>query len=333
MAVRGMGLIRSTEDLENIVLTATAGTPVYIRNVANVHLGPEFRRGVLDKDGKDVVGGVVVIRNGANAQEVINGVKAKLAALEPGLPKGVHIVPFYDRSTLILHAVNTLKSALLEEIVLVTLAHVIFLWHFRSILIVTLPLPLAVLSSFLFMNYLGISSNIMSLGGIAIAIGVLVDAGIVMTENVIRYAEQYAEGHGEYRSKIAEITLDAAKLVGRPIFFAMTIIILAFVPVLGFTGMDVKLFHPLAFTKTFAMAASTIIAVTLVPVLFTFMVRGRLHREEDNPVMRLLRAIYAPALRFALRHRVLTLAFAAALFAFSLYLASTIGSEFIPPLD
>src|ERR1035437_8553824 len=179
MAVRGIGLIRSTADLENIVLTATTGTPVYIRNIANVHLGPEFRRGVLDQDGKDVVGGVVVIRNGANAQEVISGVKAKLAALEPGLPKGVHIVPFYDRSTLILHAVNTLKSALLEEILLVTLAHVIFLWHFRSILIETLPLPLAVLGSFLFMHYAGISSNIMSLGGIAIAIGVLVDAGIV----------------------------------------------------------------------------------------------------------------------------------------------------------
>src|ERR1019366_1768047 len=174
----------------NIVLTAATGTPVYIRNIANVHLGPEFRRGVLDQDGKDVVGGVVVIRNGANAQEVISGVKAKLAALEPGLPKGVHIVPFYDRSTLILHAVDTLKSALLEEILLVTLAHLIFLWHFRSILIVTLPLPLAVLGSFLFMHYAGISSNIMSLGGIAIAIGVLVDAGIVMTENVLRHAER-----------------------------------------------------------------------------------------------------------------------------------------------
>jgi len=216
MAVRGIGLIRSTADLENIVLTATAGTPVYIRNVANVHLGPEFRRGVLDKDGKDVVGGVVVIRNGANAQEVISGVKAKLTALEPGLPKGVHIIPFYDRSTLILHAVNTLKSALLEEILLVTLAHVIFLWHFRSILIVTIPLPLAVLGSFLFMHYADISSNIMSLGGIAIAIGVLVDAGIVMTENVLRHAERYYEEHGEYQSAISQITLEAASQVGRP---------------------------------------------------------------------------------------------------------------------
>ncbi len=285
MAVRGIGLIRSTEDLENIVLTATAGTPVYVRNVANVHLGPEFRRGVLDKDGKDVVGGVVVIRNGANAQEVISGVKTKLAALEPGLPRGVHIVPFYDRSRLILHAVNTLKSALLEEILLVTLAHVIFLWHFRSILIVTVPLPLAVLGSFLFMHYADISSNIMSLGGIAIAIGVLVDAGIVMTENVLRHAERYYEEHGEYQSAIGQITLEAAKLVGRPIFFAMTIIILAFVPVFALTGMEGKMFHPLAFTKTFAMVCSTLIAVTLVPVLCTFLIRGKLHREDANPVM------------------------------------------------
>src|SRR5438034_7258181 len=165
----------------------------------------------------------------------------------------------------------------------------------------------------------------MSLGGIAIAIGVLVDAGIVMTENVIRQAEKYYEEHGEYRSKMGEITLAAARLVGRPIFFAMTIIILAFVPVFALTGMEGKLFHPLAFTKTFEMAGSTIIAVTLVPVLCTFLLRGRLHREEDNPIMRLLRAVYAPVLRFALRHRVLTLASAALLFAYSLFLASTIG--------
>jgi copper/silver efflux system protein len=331
--VRGLGLIASAKDIEDVVLTSMNGTPVYVRNVASVQLGPEFRRGVLDRGGRDAVGGVVIIRYGANALEVIDAVKQKIQAMEPGLPKGVRIMPFYDRSSLIRHAVDTLRSALIEEIILVTLAHVIFLWHFRSILIVTIPLPLAVLSSFLFMSYLGMSSNIMSLGGIAIAIGVLVDAGIVMTENVIRHAEQYAAEHGEYRSKITEITLNAARLVGRPIFFAMTIIILAFVPVFALTGMEGKLFHPLAFTKTFAMMASTIIAVTLVPVLCTFMIRGRLHREEDNPVMRVLRGVYAPALRFALHHRVLTLVAAGGLFAFSLYLASTIGSEFMPPLD
>jgi copper/silver efflux system protein len=332
-AVRGVALIQSTDDLNNIVVTASGGTPVYVRNVADVHLGPEFRRGVLDKAGKEVVGGVVVIRNGANALEVIEAVKQKIKALEPGLPKDVHIVPFYDRSTLILHSVDTLKTALIEEIILVTLAHVLFLWHFRSILIVTLPLPLAVLCSFLFMHYVGISSNIMSLGGIAIAIGVLVDAGIVMTENVVRRAEQYDEAHGEYRSAIEQITLEAAKLVGRPIFFAMAIIILAFVPVFALTGMEGKMFHPLAFTKTFAMVGSTLIAVTLVPVLCTFLIRGKLHREEDNPIMRGLRALYRPILNWALRHRIITLSTAVVIFAVAVLLATTIGSEFMPPLN
>ena len=333
MAVRGIGLIRSIADIENIVLVASNGTPVYLSNVANVHLGPDFRRGVLDRDGKEAVGGVIVIRSGANALEVIDAVKKKIADLQPGLPKGVRITSFYDRSSLIHHAVDTLKHALIEEILLVTLAHLIFLWHFRSILIVTLPLPLAVASSFLFMHYFGISSNIMSLGGIAIAIGVLVDAGIVVTENVIRHAEAYAEEHGEYRSKITEITLEATKLVGRPIFYAMTIIILAFIPVFALVGMEGKLFHPLAFTKTFAMVGSTLIAVTLVPVLCTYLIRGKLHREEANPVMRFLQRVYKPVLAWALKHRITTLAGASALFIFAMFLATTIGSEFMPPLN
>ena len=331
--VRGLGLIQSPADIENLSLLNSNGTPVLIRNVAAVQMGPDFRRGVLDKNGVNTVGGVVVIRYGANARQVIEDVKTKLASLESGLPKGVKIIPFYDRSELIGHAVNTLKDALIEEIILVTLAHVLFLWHFRSILIVTLPLPLAVLSSFLLMRYAAISSNIMSLGGIAIAIGVLVDAGIVMTENVLRHAERHFEIHGEYRSRIQEITLQAAQLVGRPIFFSMAIIILAFVPVFALTGMEGKLFHPLAFTKTFALAASTIIAVTLIPVLCTFLVRGRLHPESHNPIMRILRGVYRPVLEFALRHRLITLSVAGSLFIFAVYLASTIGSEFMTPLD
>lgn len=331
--VRGIGLIRGVQDIENTVLSAGNGTPVYVRNVASVQLGPEFRRGVLDNGGKEAVGGVVVIRYGANPLEVIKAVKQKLAALQSGLPRGVRVVPFYDRSTLINHAVDTLRHALIEEIILVTLAHVVFLWHFRSILIVTLPLPLAVLSAFLFMKGVGISSNIMSLGGIAIAIGVLVDAGIVMTENVLRQAEKFTQEHGDYRPHIWQITLDAAKVVGRPIFFAMIIIILAFVPVFALTGMEGKMFHPLAFTKTFAMIASTLMAVTLVPVLCTCLIRGKLHREDENPVMRTLRAMYRPVLGWALRHRALTLAAAGLLFVAALYTATTIGSEFMPPLD
>ena len=331
--VRGIGLIRGLKDIEDISLGAYNGTPVTVGNVASVQLGPEFRRGVLDKDGKEAVGGVVVIRYGANAREVIAAIKDKINEIQPGLPAGVHIVPFYDRSILIDHAVDTLRHALIEEIVLVTLAHILFLWHFRSVLIVTIPLPLAVLGAFLFMHGAGISSNIMSLGGIAIAIGVLVDAGIVMTENVIRQAEEYEHKHGNYRDHIGEITLNAARLVGRPISFAMVIIILAFVPVFALTGMEGKMFHPLAFTKTFAMVCSTILAITLVPVLCTFLIRGKLHREEDNPIMRVLRAIYRPTLTWALRHRAITLSIALFLFCAAVYTATTIGSEFMPPLD
>ena len=329
--VRGIGLISGLKDIEDISLGSFNGTPVTVGNVGSVQLGPEFRRGVLDKDGKEAVGGVVLIRYGANAREVIAAVKKKIGDIEPGLPPGVKIVPFYDRSTLIDHAVDTLRHALIEELILVTLAHVLFLWHFRSILVVTIPLPLAVLGAFLFMKGAGISSNIMSLGGIAI--GVLVDAGIVMTENVIRQAEQYEEEHGDYCAHIWEITLKAARLVGRPISFAMVIIILAFVPVFALTGMEGKMFHPLAFTKTFAMVCSTILAITLVPVLCTFLIRGKLHREDENPLMRVLRAIYRPVLAWALRHRAITLCAALALLIAALYTATTIGSEFMPPLD
>jgi Cu(I)/Ag(I) efflux system membrane protein CusA/SilA len=331
--VRGIGLIGGLNDIEHISLGAYNGTPVTVGNVASVQLGPEFRRGVLDKDGKEAVGGVVVIRYGANAREVIAAIKQKIDEIQPGLPAGVKIVSFYDRGVLIDHAVDTLRHALIEEIILVTLAHVLFLWHFRSILVVTIPLPLAVLGAFLFMHGAGISSNIMSLGGIAIAIGVLVDAGIVMTENVIRQAEQYEHEHGNYREHIMEITLNAARLVGRPISFAMVIIILAFVPVFALTGMEGKMFHPLAFTKTFAMLCSTIMAITLVPVLCTFLIRGKLHREEENPVMRVLRNLYRPTLSWALRHRAITLSAALILFCAALYTATTIGSEFMPPLD
>ncbi len=331
--VRGIGLISGVKDIEDISLGAYNGTPVTVGNVGSVQLGPEFRRGVLDKDGKEAVGGVVVIRYGANAREVIDAVKKKIDELQPGLPAGVRIIPFYDRSILINHAVDTLRHALIEELILVTLAHVLFLWHFRSILVVTIPLPLAVLGAFLFMKGAGISSNIMSLGGIAIAIGVLVDAGIVMTENVIRQAEQYEAEHGNYRDHIWEITLKAAQLVGRPISFAMVIIILAFVPVFALTGMEGKMFHPLAFTKTFAMVCSTILAISLVPVLCTFLIRGKLHSEDANPIMRILRALYRPVLAWALRHRLITLSAAVILLAGALYTATTIGSEFMPPLD
>src|SRR5438067_2208435 len=330
--VRGVGLIQSPEDVENIVLTAQNGIPIYVKNVANVKLGNAFRQGALDKNGKEAVGGVVIARYGVNTLEVIDAIKQKIAAIQSGLPKGVQVVPFYDRTQLIQRATHTLKRALIEELLLVTLAHIIFLAHFRSILIVTIPLPLAVLLAFLFMYYAGINSNLMSLSGIAIAIGVLVDAGIVVTENAFRFMETRKVDPKD-RPLVWRTVLESTRLVGRPIFFSMAIIILAFIPVFSLTGEEGKLFHPLAFTKTFAMAGATIIAVTLVPVLCTLLLRGKFHAEQANPVMRALHFIYRPILRFALNHRVITVAFAVLLFAGAIFLATGIGKEFMPPLN
>src|SRR5919106_479952 len=310
--VRGVGLVESIEDLRQIVVGASAGVPVYVHQVGEVRVGDAFRVASLVKGREEAVGGVVVARTGANAQQVIDGVKARIAQISPGLPPGVRIVPFYDRSTLIAQAVDTLRITLLEEIALVTLAHVIFLMHLRSILVVTLPLPLAVLISFLAMYYAGISSNIMSLAGIAIAIGVLVDAGIVVTENAFRHVEQRGVDPRD-RRRVWEAVRDSTLLVGRPVFFSMAIILLAFIPVFALTGQEGKLFHPLAFTKTFAVLAATMIAVTLVPVLCTLLLGGTFHSEEANPVMRGLRRIYQPVLAAALVHRMLTITLASAL--------------------
>src|SRR5882762_6081390 len=228
-------------DVENVVLSAPNGIPIYVKNVANVKLGDAFRSGALDKNGREAVGGVIIARYGVNTLEVINAVKQKIAALQAGLPADVHVVPFYDRTQLIQRATHTLKRALIEELILVTLAHILFLAHFRSILIVTIPLPLAVLLAFGFMFYAGISSNIMSLSGIAIAIGVLVDAGIVVTENAFRFMEQRKVDPKD-RPLVWRTVLESTRLVGRPVFFSMAIIILAFIPVFSLTGEEGKLF-------------------------------------------------------------------------------------------
>src|SRR5439155_871661 len=346
--VRGVGLVQTTNaisDIENIVLLERNGTPVYLRDIATVQVGGDFRRGALDVDGKEVVGGTIVMRTGENAMTVIKRVKEKIAQISPGLPPGVSIKSFYDRSELIDRTIDTLKHALTEEIILVTLAHIIFLFHFRSILIVTLPLPLSILISFVLMKQFGITSNIMSLSGIAIAIGVLVDAGIVMTESVIRHCERAEEAKrgsqreealipkSEIRKPKAEShlrltaaetwqsVLEATRQVGRPIFFAMVIIILAFVPVFALSGREGKLFHPLAFTKTFAMIGSTVLAVTLVPALCAALVRGPFHAEDRNWVMRLLLGLYNPVLDWALEHRRTVVTGAATLLASALILA------------
>ena len=356
--LRGIGLVESPEDLEVVTLKAHDGIPVFLKDVATVQIGGDFRRGALDVNGHEVVGGTVVMRNGENARAVIARIKERLAQIAPSLPPGVTIKPFYDRSELIDHTIGTLKHALVEEVILVTLAHILFLWHFRSILIVTLPLPASILVSFLLMKEAAITSNIMSLTGIAIAIGVLVDAAIVVTENVIRHCET-AEREKGGRLTAAEswdVTLAACIQVGRPIFFAMAIIILAFVPVFALGGQEGRLFHPLAFTKTFAMAGSTLLAVTLVPVLCSVLVRGPFHSEEDNVLMRLLLRLYDPVLDWALKHRKTVVMAAALLLAAALTIAfglprATVkqlrdggwprladltqgfGKEFMPPLN
>ena len=332
--VRGRGLITSAADLETIALTARNGTPVYLRDVATVQIGGDYRRGVLDVDGHEVVGGTVVMRTGENAYQVIQDVKAKIAQISSGLPPGITIEPFYDRSSLINRAIQTLQHTLWEAVILVTLMHVIFLFHFRSILIVTLPLPASILVAFILMKEFGIQSHIMSLTGIAIAIGVLVDAAIVMTENVIRHCEQeeHKLGRRLTRPETWQVTLTASQQVGRPIFFAMGIIILAFIPIFQLTGQEGKLFHPLAWTKTFAMIGATVFAVTLVPVLCSFLVRGPFHAEDRNGVMRGLLALYNPVLDWALRCRKTVLALAATLLAFCGLLAFGLPDRLVTQL-
>lgn len=356
--LRGIGLVTGPEDLELVTVKAVDGTPIYLKDIATVQIGGDYRRGALDLNGHEAVGGTVVMRTGENAKAVIERVKGKIDEIADSLPPGVTIRPFYDRSDLIDKTIDTLKHALIEEIILVTLAHIIFLWHFRSILIVTLPLPISILISFLLMKEFGITSNIMSLTGIAIAIGVLVDAAIVVTENVIRHCEKAEEEKGRplTRPETWETTLAACKQVGRPIFFAMAIIILAFVPVFALTGQEGKLFHPLAFTKTFAMIGSTLLAVTLVPVLCSLLVRGPFHSEDKNIVMKFLLRIYEPALNWALNHRKTVIASALLILCFALLeafglprstvkqirdagyprvaaLVTGFGREFMPPLN
>jgi len=356
--LRGIGLITGTDDIGRIAVKAMAGTPVYLKDIADIRIGGDFRRGALDINGTESVGGTIVMRTGENAKAVIERVKEKIATLQSTLPPGVTIRPFYDRGSLIDSTIGTLKHALVEEIILVTLAHILFLWHFRSILIVTLPLPISILISFLLMKETGITSNIMSLTGIAIAIGVLVDAAIVVTENVLRHCEEAEREKGSPLDsrETWHVTLAACQQVGRPIFFAMAIIILAFVPVFALTGQEGKLFHPLAFTKTFAMIGSTLLAVTLVPVLCSLLVRGPFHSEDRNIVMRSLLKIYDPVLSWALDHRKTVIGTALLILAISLVTAfglpraivnridqagfhrtaewtTGFGKEFMPPLN
>jgi Cu(I)/Ag(I) efflux system membrane protein CusA/SilA len=324
--VRGLGFIKSVEDIENIVIGSHEGVPVYIKNVGEVTIGPDFRRGALDKEGAEVTGGVVLMRYAENPLKVIEAVKAKIEEITPGLPAGVQVVSFYDRTELINRATDNLKKTLLEEIIVAVIIILLFLAHFRSSLIVSIILPVGVLIAFLIMFYLKIPSNIMSLGGIAIAIGVMVDAGIVMTENISRHLASSRE------RKLSTVIM-ASKEVGPAIFFAILIIVVAFIPVFSLRGQAGKLFSPLAFTKTFAMFGSAILAITLIPVLSALLLRGKIRSPEKNLLTRILVRLYEPVLRFSLKHKITVLLIALILLGASYFPLSKIKSEFMPPLD
>ncbi|MCF7803067.1 MAG: efflux RND transporter permease subunit [Candidatus Marinimicrobia bacterium] len=330
--VRGLGYIKSIEDIEKIPLGVDeSGTPILLKQVANVHTGPELRRGIAERDGEgEVVGGIIVMRYGENALKVIEDVKEKLAELRPGLPEGVEIRPMYDRSSLILEAVENLYHKLGEEMLVVSLIIIGFLLHLRSSFVIVVTLPLGILASFIVMYYQGINANIMSLGGIAIAIGAMVDAAVVMIENAHKHLEREQP---EDNAERWQLILRASKEVGPALFYSLLIITVSFIPVFSLEAQEGRLFKPLAFTKTYAMAASAILAVTLVPVLMGFFIRGKIRTEEKHPVSRALHWMYEPLLRVVLRFRKTTVAIAAILLLVTAYPVSQIGSEFMPPIN
>jgi Cu(I)/Ag(I) efflux system membrane protein CusA/SilA len=327
--IRGRGYLRSVEDIELIpVGTDGRGTPILIRDIAHVHVGPDQRRGVAELDGKgQTVGGIVIMRAGENALAVIERIKARLAEITPALPKGVHIVPTYDRSDLIHRAIAVLREKLVEESLIVSLVAIVFLFHLRSALVAILILPVAVLLAFIPMAYLHITSSIMSLGGIAIAIGAMVDAAIVMVENAHKRLEQSP------RSDRIETIIAAAKEVGRPLFFSLLVIAVSFLPIFALEAQEGRLFTPLAYTKTFSMLFATALSVTLAPVLMVLLIRGRIRAEAKNPLNWLLVALYRPIISGALRARWLTLGLAVVVVGFTAPIFSRLGAEFMPPLN
>lgn len=355
--VRGLGYFQSLDDLRNIPVGAKNGVPVLASDLGTVSFGPDIRRGVAEWNGKgEAVGGIVVMRFGLNALDVINGIKQKLAEIKPSLPLGVEIVAGYDRSGLIQASIETLQRDLLEEAIIVSLVSIVFLFHFQSALIPILALPIAVIASFIPMYCLRVSSNIMSLGGLALAIGVLVDAAIVMVENGYRHLSEYKPQAGGGRAldpggsngplavgappqapPVTEktrrrILLDAAKQVGPAIFFSLVIIVVSFLPVFLLEAQEGRMFRPLAWTKTLAVAFSSVLAITLVPVLMLMCIRGRLKPESENPISRFTQWLYLPVLRLSLKYRKTTLFINLAFLAMTLPLATRIGSQFMPPL-
>jgi len=330
--IRGVGWIKSLDDIRNTVIVAREGVPIRVGDVATVQLGTEFRRSVLEKNGREVTGGVVMMRYGENPLIVTKRVKEAIRNLQKGLPEGVRIVPFYDRTRLIEGAVETVRRILEHEIIIAAIAILLILTHFTSVLVVIITLPLSILFSFILMRYFGISSNIMSLSGIAISIGILVDQSIVMLENATHRLGQHF-GEERIHGDTTDIVAGACRQVGRPIFFSVVIMVISFLPVFALTGQEGKLFHPLAFTKTFALIGTAIISITLVPALIPLLVRGRIKREDRNWIVRSVMDIYRPTLRFLLHRPKTVLWLFALLLGFGFFLARHIGREFMPPLN
>lgn len=326
--IRGLGFIKSVEDIENIVVGEYKGTPVYVKNIGRVMLGAAFRRGALDKEGREVTGGVVLMRYGENPLKVIEGIKEKIKELEPGLPAGVRIVPFYDRTGLIKRAVNTLKTSITWAIIIAAAVILAFLGHILSSAIISLILPIGILLCFLVMYIISVPSNIMSLGGIALAIGVMVDAGIVMTENIYRRLRLDPKG----RHKL-DVAIDAAKEVGPAIFFSMLIIISAFITIFTLRGQSGKLFRPLAVTTTAAMAASAILSITIIPVLCSLFLKTPRASHKENILTVVLKKVYQPIIQFSLSHKVLVIIIALVFLIISFLPLLRIKSEFMPPLN
>ena len=333
--IRGQGYLHSLDDLRLVALGSKNGTPVLVRDVGTVSYGPEIREGVAEWNGEgETVGGIIVMRQGENALTVIEGVKQKLREIAPSLPPGVEIMTGYDRSGLIEASIRTLQRDLLEEVIIVSVVIVIFLFHFRSALIAIVALPVAVLVSFLPIYFLGVTSNIMSLGGLALAIGVLVDASIVMVENGYRHLSerQQASETPVTEAERRTVLIGAARQVGPALFFSLLIIIVSFLPVFLLQAQSGRMFRPLAWTKTLSEACSSILAITLVPVLMVMLIRGRLRPESANPVSRVTQAIYRPILRFCLRYRKLTIAVNLVFLLVTLPLGLRLGSQFMPSL-
>jgi len=330
--VRGLGYIQHVSDLQKVVVgTNGSGTPIYLQDVANVHLGPDIRRGTADLNGEgNVAGGIVIARYGENALAVINRVKEKIAQVKSSLPKGVEIVPVYDRSDLILRAISTLKEKLIEEMIIVSLVCIVFLFHFRSALVAILTLPVAILMMLVAMYYMHLNANIMSLSGIAIAIGAMVDGAIVMIENAHKHLEKW-ESQGRQGDR-DHIIIEAAKEVGKPLFFSLLIIAVSFIPVFSLEAQEGRLFKPLAYTKTFSMMFASMLSITLVPVLMLIFIRGKIAPEHKNPINRFLIWVYEPIVHRALRFPKIVLLLALATLAITLPAVMKLGSEFMPPL-